>query len=139
MVNTLVYNSLSRGITSQCRALVDSAIRCMHLLYERDCRREFCHPSLWLSPARNNRMPISVAARTHEAFSAADGAPSLSMGSVITTMPHVFPFDERYVQHHKILIEIIVHSHSTKTVQHPLELLSVSFSFTHSFVVSSVI
>ncbi|XP_051152386.1 E3 ubiquitin-protein ligase UPL7 [Andrographis paniculata] len=95
MINNLVYNSLSRGITSPNRVLVDSAIRCMHLLYERDCRRPFCNPSLWLAPGRSNRMPIAVAARTHEVFSAADGALSSSMGSVITTMPHVFPFDER--------------------------------------------
>ncbi|KAL3623366.1 E3 ubiquitin-protein ligase upl7 [Castilleja foliolosa] len=95
MLNTLVYNSLSRGISSQYRALVDSAVRCMHLLYERDCRRQFCHPSLWLSPGKSNRMPIAVAARTHEAFSGADGALSTGVGSVITIMPHVFPFDER--------------------------------------------
>ncbi|KAK6126269.1 hypothetical protein DH2020_039974 [Rehmannia glutinosa] len=95
MLNTLVYNSLSRGISPQYRALVDSAVRCLHLLYERDCRRQFCHSSLWLSPGKSNRMPIAVAARTHEVFSAADGALSSSMGSVITTMPHVFPFEER--------------------------------------------
>ncbi|KAL0426474.1 UNVERIFIED_CONTAM: E3 ubiquitin-protein ligase UPL7 [Sesamum latifolium] len=95
MVNTLVYNSLSRGVSPRHRAIVDSAVRCMHLLYERDCRSKFCHPSLWLSPGKNNRMPIAVAARTHEVSSGADGTASSSMGSVITTMPHVFPFEER--------------------------------------------
>ncbi|KAK4392121.1 E3 ubiquitin-protein ligase UPL7, partial [Sesamum angolense] len=80
----------------QHRAIVDSAVRCLHLLYERDCRSKFCHPSLWLSPGKNNRMPIAVAARTHEVSSGADGTASSSMGSVITTMPHVFPFEERY-------------------------------------------
>ncbi|GFP90797.1 E3 ubiquitin-protein ligase upl7 [Phtheirospermum japonicum] len=95
MLNALVYNSLSRGISSQYRSLVESAVRCMHLLYERDCRRQFCHPSLWLSPGKSNRMPIAVAARTHEAFSGADGSLSAGVGSVITIMPHVFPFDER--------------------------------------------
>ncbi|XP_073289436.1 E3 ubiquitin-protein ligase UPL7 [Primulina huaijiensis] len=94
-VNTLVYNSLSRNISSQYRPLVDSAIRCLHLLYERDCRHRFCPPSLWLSPGKINRLPIAVAARTHEVLSAADGAPSSMMGSVVTTMPHVFPFEER--------------------------------------------
>ncbi|KAK6126292.1 hypothetical protein DH2020_039937 [Rehmannia glutinosa] len=68
MLNTLVYNSLSRGISPEYRALVDSAVRCLHLLYERDCRRQFCHSSLWLSPGKSNRMPIAVAARTHEVF-----------------------------------------------------------------------
>ncbi|KAI3447523.1 hypothetical protein Pfo_004188 [Paulownia fortunei] len=95
MLNTLVYNSLSRSISPRNRALVDSAVRCLHLLYERDCRHQFCHSSLWLSPGKSNRMPIAVAARTHEVFSAADGASSSCMGSVITTMPHVFPFEER--------------------------------------------
>ncbi|XP_042041687.1 E3 ubiquitin-protein ligase UPL7-like isoform X2 [Salvia splendens] len=95
MLNTLAYNSLSRGISPQYRVLVDSAVRCLHLLYERNSRRQFCHHSLWLAPGKNNRMPIAVAARTHEVFSAADGAPSPSEGSVITTMPHIFPFEER--------------------------------------------
>ncbi|KAL6503076.1 E3 ubiquitin-protein ligase upl7 [Orobanche hederae] len=95
MLNTLVYNSLSQGTSSQYRALVDSAVRCLHLLYERDCRRQFCHPSLWLSPGKSNRMPVAVAARTHEVYSASDGAISAGMGSVITIMPYVFPFEER--------------------------------------------
>ncbi|CAA0829703.1 E3 ubiquitin-protein ligase UPL7 [Striga hermonthica] len=95
MLNTLVYNSLSRFTSSRNRSLVDSAVRCLHLLYERDCRRQFCHPSLWLSPGKSNRMPIAVAARTHEVLSAADGSPSSGMGSVVTVMPQVFPFEER--------------------------------------------
>ncbi|KAL1566032.1 E3 ubiquitin-protein ligase upl7, variant 3 [Salvia divinorum] len=95
MLNTLAYNSLSRGISTRYKGLVDSAVRCLHLLYERNSRRQFCHHSLWLAPGKNNRMPIAVAARTHEVFSAADGAPSPSAGSAITTMPHIFPFEER--------------------------------------------
>lgn len=104
MLNTLVYNSLSRGISPQYRALVDSSVRCLHLLYERNARRQFCHHSLWLAPGKHNRMPIALASRTHEVFSAADVAPSSSVGSVITTMPHIFPFEERYLLHHKIII-----------------------------------
>ncbi|KAG8376644.1 hypothetical protein BUALT_Bualt09G0084900 [Buddleja alternifolia] len=94
-VNTLVYNSFSRSISPRYRPIVESAVRCLHLLYERDCRHQFCPPALWLSPGKGNRLPIAVAARTHEAFSASDGPSSSSMGSVITTMPHVFPFEER--------------------------------------------
>ncbi|KAL3825824.1 hypothetical protein ACJIZ3_021853 [Penstemon smallii] len=94
-LNTLVYNSLSRNVSSRYRPLVSSAVRCLHLLYERDCRHQFCPPALWHSPGKSNRLPIAVAARTHEVFLAADGPPSLCMGSVITTMPHVFPFEER--------------------------------------------
>lgn len=95
MVNTLVYNAFSQSISPQNKALVDSATRCLHLLYERDCRHQFCPPALWLSPGKNSRPPIAVAARTHEVLSTADGTPSSSMGSVITTTPHIFPFEER--------------------------------------------
>ncbi|KAL2509270.1 E3 ubiquitin-protein ligase [Forsythia ovata] len=95
MVNTLVYNAFSQSISPQYKPLVDSATRCLHLLYERDCRHQFCPPALWISPGKNTRPPIAVAARTHEVLSTADGTPSSSMGSVITTTPHIFPFEER--------------------------------------------
>ncbi|KAL6273591.1 hypothetical protein ACE6H2_024283 [Prunus campanulata] len=99
VLNTLVYNGFSQSIGQQDRPLMESAIRCLHLMYERDCRHQFCPPVLWLSPARKNRPPIAVAARTHEVLSANarsdDAAPVPSIGSVITTTPHVFPFEER--------------------------------------------
>lgn len=99
VLNTLVYNGLSNAIGRQTRPLMESAIRCLHLMYERDCRHQFCPPVLWLSPATKNRPPIAVAARTHEVFSANlradDASTSRSMGSIITTTPHVFPFEER--------------------------------------------
>ncbi|XP_052171846.1 E3 ubiquitin-protein ligase UPL7 isoform X2 [Diospyros lotus] len=99
MLNTLVYNALSHSIRQQSRPLMDAAIRCLHLLYERDCRHQFCPPALWLSPARENRPPIAVAARTHEVLYATPRLDETltfpSMGSVITTTPYVFPFEER--------------------------------------------
>lgn len=99
MLNTLVYNGLSHGTGQQNTSLMESAIRCLHLLYERDCRHQFCPPTLWLSPARTSRPPVAVAARTHEALSAnlrADDTLTVpSVGSIITTTPHVFPFEER--------------------------------------------
>lgn len=99
VLNTLVYNGFSQSIGQQDRPLMESAIRCLHLMYERDCRHQFCPPVLWLSPARKNRPPIAVVARTHEVLSANarsdDAAPVPSIGSVITTTPHVFPFEER--------------------------------------------
>ena len=99
MLNTFVYNGLSHSTGKQTRSLMDSAIRCLHLMYERDCRHQFCPPVLWLSPAIKSRPPIAVAARTHEALSAnarIDDASTLpSRGSIITTVPHVFPFEER--------------------------------------------
>ncbi|KAK4348442.1 hypothetical protein RND71_031197 [Anisodus tanguticus] len=99
VLNTLVYNTMSHNIGPKSRPLTDSAIKCLHLLYERDCRHQFCPPTLWLSPGRNNRPPIAVAARTHEVLSATsngdDASTSLSMGSIITVIPHIFPFEER--------------------------------------------
>ncbi|KAF9665086.1 hypothetical protein SADUNF_Sadunf16G0085500 [Salix dunnii] len=99
VLNTLAYNGLAHSISQQDRPLLDSAIRCLHLMYERDCRHQFCPPVLWLSPARKSRAPIAVAARTHEAMSAnvkSDDALTIpSMGSVITVTPHVYPFEER--------------------------------------------
>ncbi|XP_060201350.1 E3 ubiquitin-protein ligase UPL7-like [Lycium barbarum] len=99
VLNTLVYNTMAHSIGPESRPLTDSAIKCLHLLYERDCRHQFCPPTLWLSPGRNNRPPIAVAARTHEVLSATsngdDALTSLSMGSIITVIPHIFPFEER--------------------------------------------
>lgn len=99
VLNTLVYNTVSQNIGPKSRPLTDSAVKCLHLLYERDCRHQFCPPTLWLSPGRNNRPPIAVAARTHEVSSATsngdDASTSLNMGSIITVIPHIFPFEER--------------------------------------------
>ncbi|KAK7337160.1 hypothetical protein VNO77_17721 [Canavalia gladiata] len=99
MLNTLVYNGLSHVSGYHSRPLMDCAVRCLHLLYERDCRHPFCPPDLWLSPARKSRPPIAVAARTHEVLSANlrsdDSSASLSLGSIVTIAPHVFPFEER--------------------------------------------
>lgn len=103
MLNTLVYNCFSynngqhKGQNS--KPLMDAAVRCLHLLYERDCRHRFCPPPLWLAPARKNRLPIAVAARAHEAVSTnvrfGDTLTNPCLGSVITAIPHVFPFEER--------------------------------------------
>ncbi|KAI3861098.1 hypothetical protein MKX03_002156 [Papaver bracteatum] len=98
VLNTLVYNGFSHGSLRN-KPLMDAAVRCLHLLYERDCRHQFCPPSLWLSPARNSRPPVAAAARAHESISAnsrpEDALSNPSMGSAITTTPHVFPFEER--------------------------------------------
>ncbi|XP_019456174.1 PREDICTED: E3 ubiquitin-protein ligase UPL7 [Lupinus angustifolius] len=100
MLNTLVYNGLSNVNGHHNRPLMDCAIRCLHLMYERDCRHSFCPPALWLSPGRKSRPPIAAAARTHEVLSANlrsndSSSAALSVGSVITMTPHVFPFEER--------------------------------------------
>lgn len=77
--------------------MMESATQCLHLMYERDCRHHFCPPDLWLSPARKSRPPIAIAARTHDVLSTKSDDLLLvsSMGSIITTMPHVYPFEER--------------------------------------------
>lgn len=81
----------------QNKHLMEYAIKCLHMMYERDCRHQFCPPSLWLSPASQSRPPIQVAARMHEVLlTKSDDLLSVSsMGSVITTVPHVYPFEER--------------------------------------------
>lgn len=99
MLNTLVYNVFSQNSNQQNVPLMDAAVRCLHLLYERDCRRQFCPSHLWLAPARKSRPPIAAAARAHEAVSitlkSEDAVVNPVMGSVITGIPHVFPFEER--------------------------------------------
>ncbi|KAK6943931.1 HECT domain [Dillenia turbinata] len=109
MLNTLVYNGLTNNSGQHGRAIMRTAIRCLHLLYERDCRHQFCPPALWLSPAKKNRPPVATAARAHDVLSAdmrsEDASDFPSVGSVITTTPHVFPFEER-VQMFRELIKM---------------------------------
>ncbi|KAJ4970715.1 hypothetical protein NE237_003814 [Protea cynaroides] len=99
VLNTLVYNGFSHSNGMQNVPLMDAAVRCLHLLYERDCRHPFCSPSLWLSPAKKSRPPIAAASRAHEVISTSlrlgDASNIPGMGSVIATIPHVFPFEER--------------------------------------------
>lgn len=99
MLNTLVYNGLSHSISPQHKPLMGSAIRCLHLIYERDCRHQFCPPALWLSPARKSRPPVAAAARTFGVSSSSsmvdDASTVQNMGSVVSATPHVFPFEER--------------------------------------------
>ncbi|KAL9238927.1 hypothetical protein vseg_013294 [Gypsophila vaccaria] len=98
MLNTLVYNGLLHNSSQQTRPLLDASSRCLQMLYERDCRRQFCPSALWLSPARKSRPPIALAARTHEVlsdFRSDDCLSAPSMGYFITVTPHVYPFEER--------------------------------------------
>uniref|UniRef100_A0A0D9VXI6 HECT-type E3 ubiquitin transferase n=1 Tax=Leersia perrieri TaxID=77586 RepID=A0A0D9VXI6_9ORYZ len=94
---------------SNSKPLIDVTVRCLNLLYERDSRHKFCPISLWLAPARNGRIPIAAAARAHEAAFATlpgnnfSGIPIQS--SVLTTIPHVYPFEER-VQMFREFIEL---------------------------------
>ncbi|CAL4918416.1 unnamed protein product [Urochloa decumbens] len=98
-LNTFVYNSFVQNGGSYNKPLLDVAVRCLNLLYERDSRHKFCPISLWLAPARNGRIPIAAAARAHEAAfgnfpgNSSSGIPIRS--SVLTTLPHVYPFEER--------------------------------------------
>ncbi|XP_057535793.1 E3 ubiquitin-protein ligase UPL7 [Amaranthus tricolor] len=98
ILNTLVYNGLLHNTADRNRPVMDAASRCLQMLYERDCRHQFCPPALWLAPACKSRPPISLAARTHEVQSdvrSDDGLTFPSMGSFITVTPHVYPFEER--------------------------------------------
>ncbi|XP_008794042.2 E3 ubiquitin-protein ligase UPL7 [Phoenix dactylifera] len=99
VLNTFVYNSFINNGGPSNKIVTDVAVRCLHLLYERDCRHRFCPSSLWLGPARKGRIPIAAAARSHEAafINLQCGDPSTipSMSSLLTTVPHVYPFEER--------------------------------------------
>lgn len=99
VLNTLVYNSFLHSSGLANKHIMDAAVRCLHLLYERDCRHNFCSPSLWLDPARKGRIPIVAAARAHEAaftnLHSGDTVSVPSMSSILTTIPHVYPFEER--------------------------------------------
>ncbi|KAM0874649.1 hypothetical protein ACQ4PT_037331 [Festuca glaucescens] len=107
-LNTFVYNSFLQNSGSSNKPLIDVTVRCLNLLYERDSRHRFCPKSLWLAPARTGRIPIAAAARAHEAAFATlagstSGIPTRS--SVLTTVPHVYPFEER-VQMFREFIEL---------------------------------
>ncbi|KAH0457572.1 hypothetical protein IEQ34_012887 [Dendrobium chrysotoxum] len=99
VLNTFVYNSLIHNTVQNRKPVVDAAVKCLHFLYERDCRHKFCPSSLWVAPTGRGRIPIAAAARAHEAarLNLLLGDPSTipSMSFVLTTVPHVFPFEER--------------------------------------------
>eukprot|EP00252_Welwitschia_mirabilis_P024162 TRINITY_DN7059_c0_g3_i3.p1 TRINITY_DN7059_c0_g3~~TRINITY_DN7059_c0_g3_i3.p1 ORF type:complete len:797 (+),score=144.37 TRINITY_DN7059_c0_g3_i3:224-2392(+) len=99
VLNTMVYNGYLTNSMHPRSCVIDAAIRCLYFLYERDCRRNFCPSSLWLAPAVNYRPPIAMAARAYEAMSThmklRDSSVGATIGSLITTIPHVFPFEER--------------------------------------------
>ena len=79
---------------------MEAAIKCLNALYGRHCRRSFCHQGLWLSPAGIDRPPIPAAARAYEVALASHRTGELSqapaIGHVLTMIPHVIPFEERY-------------------------------------------
>ncbi|WOL02398.1 E3 ubiquitin-protein ligase [Canna indica] len=107
-LNTFVYSSLVHN-GSSCRPLMDIAVRCLHLLYERDCRHKFCPSFLWLAPARKDWIPVAAAARAHEAafsnLQCAEASTIPVVSSILTTVPHVYPFEER-VQMFRELIKL---------------------------------
>ncbi|KAK8950100.1 E3 ubiquitin-protein ligase UPL7 [Platanthera guangdongensis] len=99
VLNTFVYNSLIHSTVQNKKPALDAAVRCLHFLYERDCRHKFCPSYLWVAPAGRRHIPIAAAARAHEAAHSnlhfVDHSPIPSMSSIVTTVPHVFPFVER--------------------------------------------
>jgi ubiquitin-protein ligase E3 B len=85
---------------------MDVAIRCLRSLYERDCRRSFCPPGLWLAPAATTHPPTAAAARAHEVAVAlektGDSSQAPPLGAILITIPHVLPFEERHASVTKI-------------------------------------
>lgn len=98
VLNTFVYNSFIHNAREAYRPIIDVGIRCLQLLYERDCRRNFCLSSLWLAPARKTRIPIAAVAKAHEAAFTnlhSGGVSALGTRSILTSVPHIYPFEER--------------------------------------------
>jgi len=100
MLNTMVYYGFYSTFKRRHSLLMDVAIKCLRSLYERDCRRSFCPPDLWLAPAVATRPPTAAAARAHEVAIAlektGDSSQAPALGAILTTIPHVLPFEERY-------------------------------------------
>jgi hypothetical protein len=96
----MVYNGFLSSSKRPKSLLMDVAIRCLRSLYERDCRRSFCEPELWLAPAKGQPPPTAAAARAHEVATAlekmGDTSQAPALGAILTTIPHVLPFDERH-------------------------------------------
>ncbi|XP_042388192.1 E3 ubiquitin-protein ligase UPL7-like isoform X1 [Zingiber officinale] len=107
-LNTFVYNSLVHCANNY-RSVIDIAVKCLNLLYERDCRHKFCPSCLWLAPARKGWIPVAAAARAHEAafsnLQAVDVSTIPAVSSILTTVPHLYPFEER-VQMFRELIKL---------------------------------
>ena len=99
MLNTMVYYGFLSTFKRRNSLLMDVAIKCLRSLYERDCRRSFCPPDLWLAPAVGTRPPTAAAARAHEVAIAlektGDSSQAPALGAILTTIPHVLPFEER--------------------------------------------
>ncbi|CAI7790013.1 unnamed protein product, partial [Closterium sp. NIES-53] len=93
-LNTLVYNTLisspssasssaSSPLTPSQSALLEAATRCLLPLHDRDCRRAFCEPSLWLAPADRCPPPVisaAGAARHHGVGGEGGGGMGAMMG-----------------------------------------------------------
>ncbi|KAJ7524180.1 hypothetical protein O6H91_18G080700 [Diphasiastrum complanatum] len=99
MLNSMVYHGFFSTFRQQYQSLMEVACRCLRLLYERDCRRTFCPSELWLAPAMATWPHAAAAARAHELASASVKSGEClqvpALGSVLITIPHVFPFEER--------------------------------------------
>lgn len=100
MLNTMVYYGLMTPSKGQDATLMDAAVRCLRSLYERDCRRSFCDAALWLAPATSLDLHTAAAARAHREVSTAsakmgDTFQGSGLGAVLTTIPHVLPFEKR--------------------------------------------
>ncbi|XP_024536695.1 E3 ubiquitin-protein ligase UPL7 isoform X1 [Selaginella moellendorffii] len=94
-LNTMLYHGFFLAGRTQYATLMEASTRCLRALYERDSRRSFCPAALWLAPATEMRPAIAAAARAHEAASVSKAGEASAIGSILTTMPHVLPFEER--------------------------------------------
>ena len=84
--------------TTQRRAVeVETVAATLRALYQRDCRRSFCNPALWLAPAatREGSMAPEAAARALCAGEAEAVGTGVGVGAVLRWAPHMLPFELR--------------------------------------------
>ena len=105
---------------------MEAAIKCLNALYGRHCRRSFCHQGLWLSPAGIDRPPIPAAARAYEVALASHRTGELSqapaIGHVLTMIPHVIPFEERYAT---IINNFLIQKSSTRVIRVSIDTMDI--------------
>nr|XP_024374884.1 E3 ubiquitin-protein ligase UPL7-like isoform X3 [Physcomitrium patens]XP_024374886.1 E3 ubiquitin-protein ligase UPL7-like isoform X3 [Physcomitrium patens] len=94
MLNTLVYHELLSTCKRSNFLLMDVAIKCVKPLYERDCRRSFCPPYLWIAPAVATQLPSRAAAGASEG-NGCKSSQMAALGAILRTIPHVLSFEER--------------------------------------------
>jgi hypothetical protein len=92
---------------------VEAVAAALRALYQRDCRRSFCSPALWLAPAAAREASIApeAAARALCAGDAEAVGTGVGIGAVLRWAPHMLPFELRVR-----IFRSLVRAHCCRTV-----------------------